>query len=123
MNLADIKFDHDADFVKHRKLGEGVTFEQDGVLFSSGYTPLRVLVQKAPEDKFDNMNPAELRSALRKGEVAKKKKAVEPEKEVHSARQRADDKLAGFRNPENPDYIEEALSENHAAIMAEEHAE
>jgi len=123
MNLADIEFDHDADFVKHRKLGEGVTFEQDGILFSSGYVALKVLVVKAPEDRFDNMNPAELRSALRKGEVAKKKKVVEPEKTVHSARQRADDKLAGFRNPENPDYIEEALSENHAAVMAEEHAE
>ena len=128
MNLADIEFDRDADFIKHRKIGEGVTYEQDGILFSSGYTPLRVLVKKAPTDMYDDMNPAELRSALRNvgttAEPKKKKVGVKaPEKEVHSARQRAEDKLAGFRNPENPDYIEKALSENHAAVMAEEHAE
>ena len=131
MNLSDIEFDHDADCVKHRTIGEGVTYEQDGVLFSSGYVPLRVLVEKPSTDKFDDMSPSELRTALRHTDAIqqlpkKKKKRAgsrEPEKKAHSARQRADDKLAGFRTPDQPDYIEKALSENHAAIMAEEHAE
>ncbi len=127
MNLADIEFDHDAEYIKHRKLNEGVTYEQDGILFSSGYVPLKVLVIKQPTDQFDDMSPAELRTTLRNSDVEmpKKKKVgvKESTKKVHSARQRADDKLAGFRNPDNPDYILQALSENHAAVMAEEHAE
>ena len=130
MNLADIEFDHDVEFIKHRKLGEGVTYEQDGVLFSSGFVPLKVLVQKASTDRFDDMSPAELRTSLRHNDAMSQgtKKAgtslsEEPGKKVHSARQRADDKLAGFRTPDQPDYIEKALSENHAAIMAQEHAE
>ncbi len=65
MNLADIEFDQNADFIKHRKLGEGVTYEQDGVLFSSGYVPLRVLVEKPATDRFDDMTSDELRVQLR----------------------------------------------------------
>lgn len=130
MNIPDIQFDHDAPFVKHRKMGEGVTFEQDGVLFSSGYLAIKILRERAPKDTFDDMTPDELRAQLRANKVMpppqKKKKAVSKKavgKKVHSVRQLADDKLAGFRNEPNPDYIQKALSENHAAVMAEEQAE
>ena len=132
MNLSDIEFDHDADCVKHRAMGEGVTYEQNGVLFSSGFVPLKIVKILPPKDEFDDMSPAELRNALRDNSIAspqkKKKKKVglkqeEASGKVHSARQRADDKLAGFRTPNQPDYIQQALSENHAAVMAEEKAE
>ena len=43
MNIADIEFDHDRleDAIKHRKFGAGVTYEQDGVLFSSGFVAIK----------------------------------------------------------------------------------
>ncbi len=132
MNLSDIEFDHDADYIKNRAMGKGVTYEQDGVLFSSGFVPLKIVKARPPKDKYDDMSSAELRAALRGNGAAtpgkKKKKKVGLKQEVapvkvHSARQRADDKLAGFRTPNQPDYIQKALSENHAAIMAEENAE
>ncbi len=123
-NLTDIEFDHDAEFIKHREMGKGVTFEQDGVLFSSGYVALKVLKVKPPKDEFDDMTPAELRAALRDSDVvppkvAKKKVTRKP----GSARERAAEKLDGFKAEEQPDYVRQAMSENHAAASAEENAE
>ena len=127
MSLSDIKFDRDADSIKHRAMGEGVTYEQDGVLFSSGFVPLKILKERAPKDEFDDVSAAELRTRLRGGSNGESppKKKTRADKQVStvkvtSARQRADDKLEGFRTPDQPDHIQKALAENHAAIMAEE---
>ncbi len=126
MKLSDIEFDHEADCVKHRELGRGVTYEQDGVLFSSGFVALKIIKERAPKDKYDDMSAAELRAALR-GEPAPVKKKIVRKKPIPktpgSARQRADNKLAGFRAEDNPEYVKQALSENHAAVMAEENAQ
>jgi hypothetical protein len=127
MSRPDIEFDHDADCIKHRELGKGVTYEQNGVLFSSGYVALKILRERPAKDKFDDMTPDELRAALRgqKSPVAakpKKHKVAAPSK-PQTPRQSADDKLSGFRNEDNPDYVQQALSENHAAVMAEESAQ
>jgi len=125
----DIEFDHDAGYIKHREMGAGVTYEQDGVLFSSGFVPLKILRERAPKDRFDDMTPDELRAELRGGTTAvaapvrkktAKKKTAKPKQDV---RQRADDKLKGFKPESSPDYVQQALSENHAAVMAEEQAE
>lgn len=131
MNLSDIKFDHDADCTKIRKMGAGVTYVQDGVEFSSGFVPLRILEERIPKDEFDDMSPAELRAALRQSGVGSpKKKRADAQESPRKKKTRADkkpapadDKLEGFRTADQPDYVQQALSENHAAIMAEEHAE
>lgn len=124
MKTDDIVFDHDAPHVKHRAMGKGVTYTQDGVLFSSGFVAIKVLEKRQPKDEFDGMNADELRAALRGKPGAKKKPAQAQAPAVQpSARQAADDKLAGFKGADNPDYIQVALAENHAAVMAEERAE
>ena len=124
MNRPDITFDHDADCIKHRELGKGVTYEQDGVLFSSGFVALKVLKTKPKKDKFDNMSPAELRAELRgKKAPAAATSAKSGTAKPQTPRQGADDKLAGFRNEDNPDYVRQALSENHAAATAEENVQ
>lgn len=123
MKIDDIVFDHEAPYVKHRAMGKGVTYTQDGVLFSSGYVAIKVLEKRQPKDPFDDMNADQLRAALRSKPGAKKKPVQAQASAVRSdPRQTADDKLAGFKGVENPDYIRAALDENHAAAMAEERA-
>ena len=120
MNKPDIEFDHDADCIKHRELGKGVTYEQNGVLFSSGYVAIKILRKRPAKDKYDGMTADQLRDELRgkKSPVATKPASATPQ----TSRQSADDKLSGFRDEDNPDYVRKALSENHAAAMAEENA-
>ena len=124
MSKPDIEFDHDRmdDAIKHREFGHGVTYEQDGVLFSSGFVAIKILEGRKKKDKFDDMSPDDMREALRHGGGATPKKKVSAKK-AHSARQRADDKLSGFKTEDAPDYVQQAMSENHAAAMAEESAE
>ena len=92
MNKPDIEFDHEADCIKHRELGKGVTYEQDGVLFSSGFVALKILRNRPKKDKFDNMTPDQLRAALRgeKPPAAAKNKmaAPKPQSPRQSARRK-----------------------------------
>jgi len=138
MNLTDIEFDHERmdEAVKHRKMGAGVTYEQDGVLFSSGFVAIKILDEseriRPPRDEYDDMSPAQLRAALRSknrssGSLVPRKfaakKKVKKKVTKKDVRQRADDKLSGYKPEDQPDYVRQALSENHAAVMAEESAQ
>jgi hypothetical protein len=105
-NLTDIEFDHNAPSVKQRVLNGSVTHTQNGVVFSAGYEPLRrVKVPVAP-------------SILQK----KKKAAKRPQRQV-SARERAAEKLEGFKDGDAPDAVKDALREDASAKHAEELAE
>lgn len=102
--LTDIEFDHDAPSVKQRVLNGAVTHTQDNVVFSAGYEPLKYIKQPPPV-------------------VPKKKKAAAPKKPFTSARERAGEKLAGFKDDEKPDAVKQALGEDASAKKAEELAE
>lgn len=127
-DITQFEFDHDADFIKRRTFGEGVTYEQDGVLFSSGFVALKVLRAKAKKDGFDDMNANELRALLRQNNIAppqiaaKKKPAAGRKPQTN--RQSAEDKLEGFKAPDGQsDHVKQALSENHSALSAEQQAD
>jgi len=122
----DIEFDHDAPYVKHREFGKGVTYEQDGVLFSSGFVAQKILKTRKKKDAFDRMNADELREQLRLNNVTppKMKDRSAGKKKPQTVRQSTGDKLEGFKaDDEQPDYVRKALSENHAAEMADQQAE
>lgn len=134
-DISEIEFDHDRldQAVKHRHIETGVTFEQDGVLFSSGFEPIRFLKEterhSEMRDEIDEMSAAEMRAALRRVKHGqsisppKKKKKKKKDATKADVRTRADDKLAGFKPDDQPDFVKQALSENHAAVMAEESVE
>lgn len=125
-DISKISFDHDAPFEKIREFGAGVTYIQRGVLFSSGFAPKEILEVIEDDNDIDNMSVEELRKALKSGgrEAPEKKPKVEKkpkaEKPKGSARERAAAKLKDFKDEENPDYVQEALSENAKARQAEE---
>ena len=121
----DIGFDHDGDYIKHREFGKGVTYEQDGVLFSSGYEAIKILKTKKKKDSFDNMSADELREQLRINNVAPPKVKTRNTQTIKAKRghQSTEDKLAGFKSDDQPDHVRAALSENHAATMADQQAE
>ena len=124
-NKPDIEFDHDAPYMKHREFGKGVTYEQDGVIFSSGFEAMTILKTRRKKDAFDNMNADELRAQLRLHNIAppKMKDRNAGKKKPQTVRQGADDKLAGFKPEDQPDHVQQAISENHAAEMADQQAE
>ena len=121
----DIEFDHDAPCIKHREFGKGVTYEQDGVLFSSGFVAQKILKTRKKKDAFDGMNADELREQLRLNNITppKVKDRSVGKKKPQTVRQDTDDKLAGFKAEDQPDHVRQALSENHAAEMADQQAE
>ena len=124
-NKPDIEFDHDAPYTKHREFGKGVTYEQDGVRFSSGFEAMTILKIRRKKDAFDSMNADELRAQLRLNNIAppKMKDRSVGKKKPQTVRQGADDKLAGFKTEDQPDHVQQAISENHAAEMADQQAE
>ena len=103
-DLTDIKFDHDVPSVKSRVLNGSVTYTQGNVVFSAGYEPLKWIKQPPPV-------------------VPKKKKAAVVKKPFSSARERAADKLEGFKDDEKPDAVKVALREDASAKHADELAE
>ena len=89
-----IEFDPTQDHAKHRDAAGNVSYTQNGRNFQAGGR--LVDPETDPEKK-----------ASRKQEI----------------RDRADKKLAGFRNDDAPGPIEKALKENQAAEAAEANAE
>lgn len=102
-DLADTEFDHDdiSSAIKRRELNGPVTYEQNGVIFSAGFKPLRYAVTH--DEVVEEPAPAP---------VAKKKK-----KKARS------DRLTGFKDKETPDAVAQALKEDVAAKRAEEFVE
>ena len=133
-DLTSIEFYHDEDYEKLREFGAGVTYKQRGVLFSSGFKAIKILeVISDNADDIDNMSVAEMRAKLRSQKLNEKPRTViDPERQQartakkagkkSSVRKRADSKLQGFKDEENPDYVREALGENAAAKRAEDNA-
>ena len=133
INLSEIEFDHEDDgYVKVRTYGGNVHYIQNGIKFNAGFVATEVLEIIDPAAKnIDDMSPDELRDALRASRQPtattttplprpKKKRAdVKPT----TPRQSADDKLSAYKAPEKPDFVTQALSENSAALKAEERAE
>ncbi len=95
-------FDPDSDYQKSRDIEGNVRFMQDGHVFSAGYRYLG----KLPK-------PAASKPGREKEQTPLQK----------SAKDRASEKLKGFKEPEMPDEVKDALQENKAALDAEDHAE
>ncbi len=135
INLSEIEFDHEGDYVKKRVYGGNVSYVQNGIKFNSGFVATEILeiIDPAAKD-IDDMSPDELRDALRASRQPtaltgslttplpkpKKKRA---DAKPATPRQSADDKLSAYKAPEKPDFVTQALSENSAALKAEERAE
>lgn len=95
------EFDPDSDFEKHRDIKGNIHFVQDGHVFSQGHAHLG----KATKPTGKSARPKEQTSAQK------------------SAKDRASEKLKGFKEPDMPGEMQDALAENKAAAAAEEHAE
>lgn len=95
-------FDPDSDYEKHRDIGGNIHFVQDGDVFSAGHE----YIGKAAKPKAN-------KPAQPKKQTAEQK----------SAKDRASEKLKGFKEPDMPGEVQDALTENKAALAAEDHAE
>lgn len=114
MDTPDIKFDHDAPYIKKRQLGRGVTYEQHGCVFNSGFALVEVLDKKKVPGLIDAERANKKKSVARVnqrvvGRINKKKKK---KKKKSLAEQ-------GFSNSGKPDEIQKAMGENEAAKRAE----
>jgi hypothetical protein len=95
-------FDPDSDYEKHRDIKGNVHFVQNGDIFSVGHE----YIGKAA-----------------KSNASKPVRQKEQTAEQKSAKDRASEKLKGFKEPEMPGEVKDALAENKEALAAEEHAE
>lgn len=94
-------FDPDSDYEKHRDIKGNIHFVQDGHVFSAGHE----YVGKAAKSTAKTSPP----------------KPQTPQQK--SAKDRASEKLKGFKEPEMPGEVQDAMTENKVALAAEEHAE
>ncbi len=95
-------FDPDSDYQKSRDIEGTVRYMQDGYVFSAGFNYIGKLPKSA---------------------ASKPAREREQTVEQKSAKDRASEKLKGYKEPEMPDEVRDALQENKAALDAEEHAE
>lgn len=94
-------FDPDSDYEKHRDIKGHIHFVQDGHVFSAGHEHMGKATKPTAK-------PAS-------------SKAQTPEQK--SAKDRASEKLKGFKEPDMPGEVKDALAENKAALKAEDNAE
>jgi hypothetical protein len=95
-------FDPDSDYEKSRDIEGTIRFMQDGNVFSNSH---------------------EYIGRLPKPTASKPGREKEQTPEQKSAKDRASEKLKGFKEPEMPDEVKDAMQENKEALAAEEHAE
>lgn len=95
------EFDPDSDFEKHRDIKGNIHFVQDGHVFSAGHEHMGKVTKP----------------------TAKPAQSKKQTPEQKSAKDRASEKLKGFKEPEMPGEVKDALAENKEALAAEEHAE
>lgn len=111
-NLTDIQFDHKAAATKRRGFGVPITYEQNGVIFNSGFVAIAETEQAKKEPKPKIVKPP----------PEKKEFSKEPVAKPLTARDRAAEKLKGYAAPETTDEVQTALNENKAAALAEDKA-
>ena len=95
-------FDPDSDYQKSRDIEGTIRFMQNGDVFSASHK----YIGKLP-----------------KATASKPGREKEQTPEQKSAKDRASEKLKGFKEPDMPGEVKDAMTENKAALAAEEHAE
>ena len=111
--LADIAFDHDAPSEKIRKFGKGITYVQNGVVFSNSYEPIAMTKEREELEDLKESKKQKQKETIKK--TAKKKR--------RAVAKGVGDKLKGFRKFDAPDKVSQALKENEQAEAAEAAAE